>query len=355
MTMRNLILPFILLLTFVFSCRENDMDEGLEKNINSVNLYIAGAENNEACYWKNGQKVVLQNGNGLYAHQIIVENNNIYVFGSMTSEYTSGLPSKHYYLWKNGIRYNLDEYLEDVPNPGPNSNFGINSKMIVENGNIYFSGYITIYNSSSTLSTTSYYFWKNGIKTLISNDNNVTFPTSYDLINNEIYFSVRKNYQYNPLTWETGFFKNNIYLSLENNSDIKSYHVDNTGIYALIKNVFTNQQYLKNIHTNTTLQLPTNPPGEILNIIWEGNDKYYIGSNFYYKNNTLVQINDPNGYNRIGEFLVKDQQIYMIRYKEIINFGELAKVFINNTEVQNQPITSIGDPNVGGLLSISVD
>ena len=355
MTMRNLILPFILLLTFVFSCRENDMDEGLEKNINSVNLYIAGAENNEACYWKNGQKVILQNGSGLYAHQIIAENNNIYVFGSMTSEYTLNLPSKHHYLWKNGIRYNLDEYLEDVPNPGPNSNFGINSKMIVENGNIYFSGYITIYNSSSTLSTTSYYSWKNGIKTLISNDNNITVPTSYDLINNEIYFSIRKNYQYNPLTWETGFFKNNVYLSIDNNSDIKSYHSDNTGIYALIKNVFTNQQYLKNIHTNTILQLPTNPPGEILNVIWEGNDKYYIGTNFYYKNNTLVQINDPNGYNRIGKFHVKNQQIYMIRYKEVINFGDLAKVFINNIEVQNQTTTPISASEVEGLLSIYVD
>ncbi|MFL9833512.1 hypothetical protein [Chryseobacterium terrae] len=353
--MKNLIIPFILLLTLIFSCRENDMDEGLEKNTNSVNLYIAGAENNEACYWKNGQKVVLQNGNGLYAHQIIAENNNIYVFGSMTSEYTSSLPSKHHYLWKNGIRYNLDEYLEDVPDPGPNSNFGINSKMIVKNGDIYFSGYVTIYNASSTLSTTSYYFWKNGIKTLISNDNNLVFSTSYSLINNEIYFSIRKNYQYNPITWETGFFKSNTYFSIDNDSDIKSYHVDNTGTYVFIKKGFTNQKYLKNIDTNAIMQLPTNPPSEILNIIWEGNDKYYIGSNFYYKNNTLVQLNDPNGYNRIGEFYVKDQQIYTIRYKEILNFGDLAKVFINNTEVQSQIINSVSAPDVNGLLSISVD
>lgn len=355
--MRNLILPFILLLTFVFSCRENDVDEGLEKNVNSVDLYIAGAESNQACYWKNGQKVILQNGTGLYAHQIIVENNNIYVLGLKTSEYILDLPSKHYYLWKNGTRYNLDEYLEDVPNPGSNSYFGINTKMIVENGDIYFSGYVTIYNSSSTPPITSYYSWKNGIKTLISNDSNVTFHSSYDLINNEIYYSIRKNYQYNPLTWETGFFKNNIYFSLASNSDVKSLHVDNSGTYALIKNVMNGQKYLKNINTNTILQLPSSPPGEILDILWIDNDKYYIGNNFYYKNNTLIQLNDPNGYNVIGSFKVKNQQVYTIRYKDGSNIGGYAKVFINDIEFQNmtQTLTSTADPNVGGLLSIFID
>jgi hypothetical protein len=48
--MRNLILPFILLLTFIFSCRENDVDDGLQQKTASYDVYVAGKENNNACY-----------------------------------------------------------------------------------------------------------------------------------------------------------------------------------------------------------------------------------------------------------------------------------------------------------------
>lgn len=351
--MRNLILPFLLILTLMFSCR-SESDEMLEKNVNSVDLYVAGAENNQACYWKNGQKVILSNGTGLYASQIIVENNNVYVYGAMTSEYILNLPSKHLYLWINGTKHNLDEYLEGVPNPSPNNYFQISSRMIVQNGNIYFCGSIT---DSSIPSQTihTYYYWKNGLKFMISNDTTVTFPAGYQLINNEIYLGIRKNYQYNPLTWETGFYKNNIYFPLTNDSQIEDFYTDNTGIYAYIKNILTGEKTLTNINTNATIPLPLNPPSEILDIIWIDNDKYYIGDNFYYKNNTLVQLNDPNGYNRIRGFNVKNQQIYTIRYKDGPGIGILAKVFINDVEVQSQSITAVSDPNVGGLLSIYID
>ncbi|MBW8523950.1 hypothetical protein K0U91_01745 [Chryseobacterium chendengshani] len=351
--MKNLLLPFLLILALVFSCRSEN-DEMLEKNANSVNLYIAGAENNQACYWKNGQKVILSNGTGLYASQIIVENNNVYVYGAMTSEYTLNLSSKHLYLWINGTKNNLDEYLQDVPDPNPSNNFQISSRMIVENGNIYFCGSIT--NSTIPSQTNqTYYYWKNGIKYQISNDPALTSPGMYQLINNEIYLGIRKNYQYNPLTWETGFYKNNIYSPLTNDSQILDFLTDNTGTYAYVKNILTGEKTLRNINTNAVIAFPSNPPGEILDVTWSNNDKYFIGDNFYYKNNTLVQLNDPNGYNRIRGFKVKDQQIYTIRYKDGSNVGTTVKVFINDVEVQSQPITGVSDPNVGGFLSIFID
>lgn len=350
--MKTLSTLFLILL--LFSCRQDD-SEVLEKNIASVDLYAAGAENNQACYWKNGQKNILPNGNGLYAQQIIVENNNVYVYGGMTSEYLEDSTSKHLYLWKNGTRYNLDEYLQDVPDPSPNSNFSIFSKMIIENGNIYFCGFIKNLNPLPNQGSVTYYFWKNGIKTMISDSNEITMSGGYSLINDKIYLSVRKNQQYDPITWETGFYKNEIYFPLTNDSHIRNFYKDNTGIYAYIKNILTGEMYFKNVETNTTLQFPSNPPGEIIDIVWDGNDKYYIGENFYYKNNTLVQINDPSGYNLIRQFKIKDQQIYTIRYKEAPTTGYLAKVFINNIEVQSQPITSLSDSNVGGILSLYVD
>jgi hypothetical protein len=353
--MKTLILPFLFLLTFVVSCKTDDL-ETLEKNATSVDLYIAGAENNQACYWKNGQKIILPNGTGLYATQITVENNDVYVYGAMTSEYTLSLSSKHLYLWKNGVKYNLDEYLQDVPDPSPDNNFGISNKMIVENGNTYFCGYILNSNPLPNQGTYSYYFWKNGIKTLIADNNEIALPGGYNLINNEIYLGIRKNYQYNPITWETGFYKNNTYYPLTTDSRILNFYKDaNNDVYAYYRNLFTNEKYLKNIQTNTFVSFPSNPPGEILDIMFDGSDKYYIGDNFYYKNNILVMLNDPNGFNTIRGFKVKDQQIYTIRYKDGPGVGILAKVFINNVEVQNQPITSVSDPNVGGLLSIFID
>lgn len=289
----------------------------------------------------------------MYAKQIIVENNNIYVYGGLTSEYGVSLPSKHFYLWINGTRHILDEYLQDVPNPGPNSDFQISSKMIVQNGDIYFSGSIRDISIPSQ-TTQTYYYWKNGIKFMISNDQTVTSTGGYQLINNEIYLGIRKNFQYPPLTWETGFYKNNIYFPLTNDSQILDFFTDNTGIYAHSKNLLTGEQTLRNINTNATIPFPLNPPSEILFVVWEGNDKYFVGEKFYYKNNTLVQLNNPAGFNTIRLFKVKNQQIYTLRYNDSQNL-DFAKVFINDVEVQSQPITGISNPNVGGLLSIFID
>ncbi|WP_261512873.1 hypothetical protein [Chryseobacterium paludis] len=352
--MKTFILPFLFLLISIVSCKQ-DNDELLEKNTTSVDLYVAGVENNQACYWKNGQKIILPNGTGLYAMQIIVENNNVYVYGGMTSEFANIPPSKHLYLWKNGTRYNLDEYLQDVPDPDPNNYFDISSRMVVENGNVYFCGSLRNPNPLPNQGPNTFYSWKNGIKTMISDSNEGLISGTYALINNDIYLSIRKNQQYNPITWETGFYKNSTYFPLTNDSHILDFYKDSTGIYAYIRNILTGEKYFKNIQTNAILSLPSNPPGEITLVVWDNNDKYYIGDNFYYKNSTLIQLNDPNGYNKIARFNIKNNQIYTIRYKDGSNPSPFAKVFINDTEVQSQPIMGVSDPNVGGILSIFID
>lgn len=355
--MKTLILPLLFLLTFVFSCRDNSIDENLEKNVASVDLYIAGAENNQACYWKNGQKVILPNGTGLYAMQIIVENNNVYVYGAMTSEYLSGPTSRHLYLWKNNVRLNLDEYLEDVPDPNPSNNFGISNTMTVQNGDIYFYGYIA--NSSLPSNNTTYCYWKNGVKNIITNGSGYN-GSNYNLIDNNIYSSQITNLQPNPTitgayTWEVGVYKNTTYSPIATDSSIRGFYKDSSGIYAYVINQITHETYFKNIETSNLISFPTNAPGEITSVLWDGDDKYYIGDNFYYKNNTLITLNEPNGFNRIRAFNVKDNQIYTIRYTGGPFSGTLAKVFINDTEVMSQPLTSVIDPNVGGLLSIFID
>ncbi|WP_223605906.1 hypothetical protein [Chryseobacterium sp. OSA05B] len=356
--MKTLFLPFLAALLFFTSCRQDDDINSLEKNTNAVDLYTAGAENNKACYWKNGQKIILAGGDGLYVHQIIVDNNNVYAMGGKTTEYLSSGP-KHNYLWKNGIKYDLEQYLEGItPNAGSNFNNYINQSMVIENGNIYFTG--NTINPASTSSQDRYIFciWKNNVKTVVQTSDSPTHFGAFSIFNNTTYLpSSRRNVTLDPVTntftWEVGYYKNLQYSSLANDSGVYGFYSDNTGVYAHIKNVFTNLSYFKNLQNNTILSVPSNiDQSQISNFVWDGNDKYYIGTDFYYKNNVLVPVTEPNGYNKIGSFIIKDQNIYTTRYKE---GGNLVKVFINNTEVQSIDIPPLLDPNVGGILSIYAD
>ncbi|MFP3592808.1 hypothetical protein [Chryseobacterium sp. SIMBA_038] len=353
--MKTLLTLFLLL--FLFSCRQDD-NEVLEKNIASVDLYAAGAENSKACYWKNGQKMILPNGDGLYVQQIIAQNNNIYALGGKISEFDNYDFSRHLYLWINGIRHNLDEYLEDVPDPSINSiNYSITMKMLVENGDIYFTGSIENPNPTSNLDKYLICSWKNGSKTLIETSERAGFM-DLKMINNDLYISAPiKNLHINPATgtytWENGFYKNSSYSAFTNDITFHGFYNDNTGIYALISDKFGKKDF-KNLQTGAILQMP-NITQQIFNYVWDGNDKYYVGRDFYYKNNILIQMNDPNSYNQIGLFMIKDQNIYTIRYQNNASLPGLVKVFINNVEVLSTANTSIFGSDVGGILSVYVD
>lgn len=353
--MKTHFLSFLLLLAFTFSCTTNDSDVP-DDSVNSVDLYVAGAENNQACYWKNGQKTLLTNGTGLYALQVIVENNDIYVYGGKITEYSSGLSSEHYYLWKNNVRYNLDEYLQDVPDPGPYTTFNINRKMVVENGNIYFCGMIREIDPATNQAVNTYCFWKNGIKNVMATLNNNSSAGAYNVIDNNVYLGLRINPQYNPTSWETVYYKNNTPYSLAMNSQIYGFFKGpDTGIYAFYRNPLAGEKYIKNIQTGAFIPFPANPPGEITDFAFDGNDRYFIGNDFYYKNSDLMMINDPDGYNLISGFKVKNQQVYTIRYKENAGPGALAKVYMNNTAVMSQPLKDVLDPDAGGFFSLLID
>ncbi|MCY0978119.1 hypothetical protein PGH12_17320 [Chryseobacterium wangxinyae] len=70
--MKNLILPFLLILTLVFSCRSEDYGL-LEKKVNSYDVYVGGTENLQVCFWKNNQKTILPGGDNLNGVQIEVD------------------------------------------------------------------------------------------------------------------------------------------------------------------------------------------------------------------------------------------------------------------------------------------
>ena len=150
--MRNLILPFLLLLTLVFSCKEND-DGMLEKNVASYDVYVSGRKNGQLCYWKNGIQYNIANGS-------VLENNPTKVFVDGNDVYIKG----RYGYWKNG-NYTTYQQAAGVTDPS-----GIDVyDFYVKNGNIYFVGYVLTNVSSSTIY--DFCYWKNGIKNLLFTDN----------------------------------------------------------------------------------------------------------------------------------------------------------------------------------------
>lgn len=342
--MRNLILPFILLLTFVFSCRENDADEGLEKNTASYDVYVGGVDEYDACYWKNGQKISLAGGENLLGTYIHVEDNgDVYMLANNIDQLGGSHTVPAWYFWKNGVKYNVADYLNVAPNTlSTPYNLEIWNKLTVHNGDIYFTGIIKNPNPISSSDTFQFCYWKNGVKTVLETFSSAN-PVQFGCIgfhNNDVYVTTRRNFVYNYgfSTWDLGYYKNNVYHYLQSNLHSKYFLNDASDIYLVSNDgSLSNNIFVKNLINGNDLTLPSNlPQNNIVNMTWDNLDKYYIGNNFYYKNNSLVTMTNSSGYNFIGQFLAKDQNIYMTRYNQnAIDPG--VKFFINNVEVLSLP------------------
>lgn len=322
--MRNLILPFILLLTFVFSCKENDIDDGLEQKNTSYDVYIAGRENNKACFWKNTIKTELNNGDAIGTLDIQVENNNIYITGiSLPNTANNGIE----YFWKNNVRTDVKQYL-NIPN---NAQYNI-ERFTVNNGNIYFAGYVENPTTTSTLDKFELCFWKNGVKNILYKSQYKSRVEGLIIDGTDVYVSVQKvdNNQIN----DKGYFKNTIFTSIQADY-INNFAKNSNGIHLLI---YKNKAYHSlNLNSNTQTVI-----GDFVLPIMFGKlvsdksttDLYTTHSNAgeYHKNSTLI----TSSFSQLPEIqnlFVLDNNIYMIKYK--FDSGYNAKVIINGVESQD--------------------
>ncbi len=345
MTMRNLILLFILLLTFVFSCRENDIDEGLEQKNASYDVYIAGRENSKACFWKNMIKTDLSNGDGINTINIKVENSDVYVTGvTLPNTANNGIE----YFWKNNVRTTVKQYL-NIPN---NVQYYIKS-FTVNNGDVYFSGYVENPVTTSAFDRYETCYWKNGTKTIL-HKSAYSFATENIFIDGlDVYVSTSKIN--NNQNIEFGYYKNGTFNSIPS-SYVYNFTKNGNGIHLLFQNNF--KYYSKNISTNTDALIGDyNHPVHVLGKIIShnlNNDLYTIQSSsggHYFKNNVeIVPTFSTLPY--IQDMFVLDNNIYMIKYDNNLypnpnnpNSTYNAKLFINNIESQN--ITSISNAGTG--------
>ncbi|MBW7676459.1 hypothetical protein [Chryseobacterium chendengshani] len=353
--MRNLLLPFLLILSFIFSCR-SESDGLLEEKFNSYDVYVAGIENNEACYWKNNIKTVLTGGSGITPYKIIVENNDVYVLAA------SNAAPQNYYIWKNNVKINVDQYIGMNSNTGTISQYGHSIQDFqVDQGNIYLFGIV----SSPVVQLpngVNYYtielcYWKNGIKTVLFtrtpdfNQPHVTYR-NFIVSNGNVYVPINKFL--NKITdspYELGYFKNNTYHTIASYSDYKSFnHISkgtNNSIYISINDNINNNTYYKNITTNTDSYLSQTNKTKF-NI--DGNDLYEFSNvQNYLKNDVPVSSAYALDFKHVDDLAALNQNVYQIRSKWTNDAAVSYKVYINNTETQQINATN------GVFKSIFVD
>ncbi|RZJ48818.1 MAG: hypothetical protein EOO44_19565 [Flavobacterium sp.] len=334
--MRNFILPFLLILTIVFSCRSEDYGL-LEKKVNSYDVYVGGTENLQVCFWKNNQKTIMPGGDNLNGVQIEVDNNDVYVL-AVNIEHMDQI--RAWYFWKNGVKYNVAQYLNVAANNiNAQDNLLLLTKMIVMNGDIYFAGTMKNPNPTSSLDQHQICYWKNGVKTIISNSSEEAIA-GFEVYNNDVYIATRKNFNFTNLSWDTVHYKNGIQNSIITSTTKipQGYSVIDSDLYILTKDNQNGHYIYKSLNNNLDITIPVNVNYSAFKTSYfENADKYYMGENFYYKNNNLVQINDPNGFNQIGHLLAKDQNIYMTRTK-----NSVVKFFINNVDTMTITDTTKG-------------
>ncbi|KFF00210.1 hypothetical protein IX39_06005 [Chryseobacterium formosense] len=306
--MKNLILPFVLLLTLVFSCRESDVDEGLEKTA-SYDVYISGKDNGDLCYWKNNVKHSLNyNLSPEEAPtKLFVDNNDVYVKG-------------RYGFWKNG---NYTTYRQASNSP---SQFALDIfDFHVNNGEIYFVGYTWSNISSST--PAEFCYWKNGSKNILftSTTAHNDFAT-ITVFNSDVYIGANKDIG-NVITG--GYFKNSVFYPLSNATSFPQHtFVVSNDNQVYFSSIFFYKNLITGIETPITPTTYTRnyKPALDLNDVYinGGMDSYYKNSTYIYTANLSKPI--------IVDLKVKDENIYMIRMDP--NNIEY-KVYINNIETQS--------------------
>ncbi|SHK06828.1 hypothetical protein [Epilithonimonas mollis] len=359
--LKNALIVLLSIFLFLFeSCNRNELTEETLPVTSSKNFYITGAENNKAYYWKNGEKIILAEGDGCYASNILINNNRVYVLGGLISEYGSSEYNTNKYLWIDGVKHNLAELLNlSASNPN-SSEYSVQGMAINKNGNIVFHGWTKNPNPTSDNDRIQACYWENGEKKGVINCNDMV-RFYFDPANGDVYTSVRSslisNAGTNEYGWYISYYKNGLLISKDKNVITQYFYSDNTGVnvfYKYYDNTGNNNYklYQKNLGTEISSILPDVVNQNLINKFFvEGNNKYFIGDDFYIKNNVLLTLDSSDGFNKIGSFQVVDNNIYSIR-NHSNNLS--AKFFINNLEKQSILLTPIHSGNASGFTSLYI-
>ncbi|MBA9073733.1 hypothetical protein GGR22_001859 [Flavobacterium gossypii] len=299
------------------SCSEDLVDTDTPTN-NSVDVYVAGQKNSQACYWKNNQLVLLDSGGitAPTANKIIVANNDVYVLGiGVGTTTTETFPM----FWKNGVLTNLKTSLstdgEEV--------MAITDFEVAGN-DVYFVGYTK--RRIITFEDYSLAYWKNGVKTVVRDYG--AYVQNYPKIkavNNTVYIAASNT---GALTLN-GYYTNNVFTEIpfatltglaKNNNEVYAYGTANSG------------GYYKNITTGTETSFPA--VAAISSMFFENNNVYLTDVASIYKNGVLHDAGQPQ-LGGIMDFKILNNNTYKITQVGIDSY--ISYLTINGVEAAELP------------------
>lgn len=348
--MKIQILAFLSFFLCCVSCRQDNDGEDLAKTVNSVDIYVAGTENNQACYWKNTVKTILPGGNNIIPTSIYADNNhNVYVLAMDNSN------GANYFFWKNGIKTTLSQYLNIAPNVPNNNTYFQLTNFFFKDGKLYIAGLVKNPSPTSNQDLYQYYYWINGVPTLVFQQEDYSPTASIYPYGSDIYVPLTHNLTVSPTaptSWDLGYYKNGVYHFVTTNSTCFGFDDEGGNLKMMINDGNTHTKYYKNLSSGAITPVPAIlNSSEHYNIVKDGNDTYYIRYKSYYKNNTLVTMNNPDGFNQINGFIAKNQNIYMIRTIDGPNPEHGYKMYVNDVLIQSIITDSGGVPQQDGMFS----
>lgn len=322
--MKKVLLACILLTGLLqISCSSDLVSESV-LTIESVDVYVAGQKDSQACYWKNNQPVLLDSEGvfGTNANKIIVVNDDVYVLGVGVSTNPLQAPPL---FWKNGVLTNLKTSLssdtEEV--------MSITDFEVIGN-DVYFVGYTR--KTIIDFEDYSLFYWKNNIPTLVHNYGGYAQNQSrIKVADNIVYVTGSNSDNGNVNGHIDGYYTNGVFSDVSN-SILNGLAVNNNEMYAF--GIVTETSFYKNITTNSETTVPA-MSGGIAKMMFDNGNMYFTnGSNDIYKNGVLFDegLNTGGG---IYDFKILNDNIYKIVQEG--DFGFTSFLIINGVETMEIP------------------
>ena len=285
--------------------------------INPVDVYVAGSKDAKACYWKNGQIVLLDSGEFTESDvtKVIVANGNVYAFGY--GALNNSITTLSYLFWKNGVLTNLK------------TSFSTNSQIVssiddmeVIGNDVYFVGFM----KPALLAVELYdlVYWKNGVKTIINSNLNGSGATQIAVQNNDVYVTLSPTFNISL----SGYYKNNVFYG---NPDLIFDGLAAINNQVVVYGTTGFNPFYKNTVTNATTMVPFVNENSITIMVFDNNNLYYSNQSQVIKNGVLF--NQSQIPNVISDFKIVNDNLYKIESDVYGNPNDKQTVVINNSIV----------------------
>lgn len=301
--MKKILIALVVLTSFLqISCSPDTVNNS--PTTNPTDVYVAGSKDDQACYWKNNQLLMLDS-NGLpstYATKIIVSNGDVYVLGR------GGTSTVMYSLfWKNGVLTNLNTAFNAV-------SLDINDFDVIDN-DVYIVGY------ANNIPANGYNFgyWKNGVRTILNNNTPDYNPSYIKVLNNDVYTTINFPTQ--------GYYINTTYYDTPNKTNNG---LTNYGNEMYVYGGFSLFGFYFNITSNTNTNIGFPNDDSIIKMCFDNNNLYYTNGRAIYKNGAIL-VSETSSHT-INDFKILDNNVYFL---DNIIGSQSESIIINNVTVMS--------------------